>query len=406
MILVHGKGNGVKGCSRASIRGRNCKQCPVLRGLAKDRLAYRAWLPPLPSQNGAPSVAVISAKNNGVAIVKTCKRLVTTLISSKASIICAGCLIDLCSSKKRRPGGGNEIQKKSGALNVKTLVLFFLLLAHGLGAQERQTDPTWLHRYLPDVSETKAGLTSPTCHYRAMFGEGDKENRAFQTVTRFGEVSLDRHGNCETVFYDREEEIYFVVEGAGMLHYQNQVQALRKHDFTYLPPGVKHSIANHSDQPLRVLVMGFKIPSSISIGAPTPYPKIANLEDAKEETVSGHPNSVLYKLLIGLHTGKRDLIDEAYVMNSFFWMDFAPGGTNWPHHHEAAEEIYLVVDGHGEIVAGGGTDGVEGRHAAKAGDAYYFRPNCTVGFYNQDKPGAKAYILAVRSRVPMHEDEE
>jgi len=46
------------------------------------------------------------------------------------------------------------------------------------------------------------------------------------------------------------------------------------------------------------------------------------------------------------------------------------------------------------------------RYAAKAGDAYYFRPNCTVGFYNQDKPGAKAYILAVRSRIPLHEDEE
>ena len=87
-------------------------------------------------------------------------------------------------------------------------------------------------------------------------------------------------------------------------------------------------------------------------------------------------------------------------------MDFAPGGTNWPHHHEAGEEIYLVMEGQGDMVAGGGMDGVEGRHPAKAGDAYYFRPNCTVGFYNQGKAGAKAYILAVRSRVPLHEDEE
>ena len=289
---------------------------------------------------------------------------------------------------------------------MRKLLLFFLLLALGLRAQERHTDPTWLHRYVPDVSETKALLGSPTCHYRAIFGEGDKDNRSFQTVTRFGEVSLERQASCQTVSYERQEEIYFVVEGSGMLHYQDQVLPLRKHDFTYLPPGVKHSIANVSDQPLRVLVMGFKIPSSISIAAPMPSPKIANLEDAREETVSGHPNSVLYKLLIGLHSGKRDLIDQAYVMDSFFWMDFAPGGTNWPHHHEAAEEIYLVMDGQGEIVAGGGVDGVEGRHAAKAGDAYYFRPNCTVGFYNQDKPGAKAYILAVRSRVPLREDEE
>jgi len=295
---------------------------------------------------------------------------------------------------------------ESGALKVRKLLLFSLLLTQVLRAQEHPVDPTWLHRYVPDLAETKADLTSATCHYRPIFGEGDKENRSFQTVTRFGEVTLDAHGNCQTVVYDRQEEIYFVVEGAGMLHYEDQVQALRKHDFTYLPPGVKRSVSNQSDQPLRVLVMGFKIPSSISIGAPLPHPKIANLEDSKEQTVSGHPNSVLYKLLVGLRTGKRDLIDAAYVMDSFFWMDFAPGGTNWPHHHEFAEEIYLVVDGHGEIVAGSGMDGVEGRYPAKAGDAYYFRPNCTVGFYNQNQPGAKAYILAVRARVPLHEDEE
>ena len=289
---------------------------------------------------------------------------------------------------------------------MKKLLLMSLLLAYRLPAQEGKVDPTWLHRYVPELAETKGDLTSETCHYRAIFGEGDNENRGLQTVTRFGEVTLDAHGDCQTVAYDRQEEIYFVVEGAGVLHYEDQVQALRKHDFTYLPPGAKHSISNNSGQPLRVLVMGFKVPSSISIGAPLPHPKIANLEDAKEETVSGHPNSVLYKLLAGLRTGKRDLIDEAYVVSSFFWMDFAPGGTNWPHHHEAAEEIYLLVDGQGEIVAGSGMDGVEGRYPAKSGDAYYFRPNCTVGFYNQNKPGAKAYILAVRARIPLHEDAE
>ncbi len=288
----------------------------------------------------------------------------------------------------------------------RLLLLATLLLACSLRAQDRPTDPTWLHRYVPDVTETKADLASPTCHYRPIFGEGDKDNRSLQTVMRFGEITLDAHGNCQPVVYDRQEEIYFVVEGAGMLHYQDEVQALRKHDFTYLPPGAKHSISNDSEQPVRVLVMGFKIPASISIALPMQHGKVASLEDAKEETVSGHPNSVLYKLLIGLHTGKRDLIDEAYMMDSFFWMDFAPGGTNWPHHHPAAEEIYLVIDGQGEMVAGGGTDGVEGRHAAKAGDAYYFRPNCTVGFYNQNKPGAKAYILAVRARVPLRKDAE
>jgi mannose-6-phosphate isomerase-like protein (cupin superfamily) len=297
---------------------------------------------------------------------------------------------------------------------VKKLLLALLLLTQGLRAQEHPVDPTWLHRHLPALAETKADLSSPTCHYRPIFGEGDKDDRSLQTVARFGEVTLDAHGNCQTVVYDRQEEMYFVIEGAGTLHYilrdivpeKDQAHALRKHDFTYLPPGVKHSISNPSDQPLRVLVMGFKIPTSMAVGAPMPHPKVANLEDANERTVSGHPNSVLYKLLIGLRSGKRDLMDEAYVMDSFFWMDFAAGGTNWPHHHPAAEEIYLVIDGQGEMVAGSGADGVEGRYPAKAGDAYYFRPNCTVGFYNRNKPEAKAYILAVRARVPLQEDEE
>jgi mannose-6-phosphate isomerase-like protein (cupin superfamily) len=303
---------------------------------------------------------------------------------------------------KRR--AGTKFIVESGTL--KKLLLFAVLLTQCLRAQDRPVDPTWLHRYVPDLAETKADLTSETCHYRPIFGEGDKENRSLQTVARFGEVTLDAHGNCQAVLYDRQEEIYFVVEGGGVLHYEDQVQALRKHDFTYLPPALKHSLSNDSGEPLRVLVMGFKIPSSISISTPLAHPKVANLEDAKEETVSGHPASVLYKLLAGLRTGKRDLVDEAYVMDSFFWMDFEPGGTNWPHHHEAAEEIYLVIDGQGEMVAGSGMDGVEGRYPAKAGDAYYFRPNCTVGFYNQNKPGTKAYILAVRARVPLHEDEE
>jgi len=289
---------------------------------------------------------------------------------------------------------------------LKQLLLFFFLLTVGLRAQDHPVDPTWLHRYVSELVEAKSDLASETCHYRPIFGEGDKDNRSLQTVARFGEVTLDAHGSCQTVTYDRKEEIYFVIEGIGLLHYEDQVHGLRKHDFTYLPPGAKHSISNNSDQPLRVIVMGFTIVKSISINTPFPNPQVANLEDAKEENVSGHPNSVLYKLLAGLHSEKRDLIDEAYVMDSFFWMDFTPGGTNWPHHHEAAEEIYLVIDGQGEMVAGSGMDGVEGRYPAKAGDAYYFRPNCTVGFYNQDKPGAKAYILAVRARVPLHEDEE
>jgi mannose-6-phosphate isomerase-like protein (cupin superfamily) len=285
------------------------------------------------------------------------------------------------------------------------LVLLLLVLASELAAQVRQVDPTWLHRYVPHVGEARVDFTSGTCHYKPIFGEADTENRIMRSVARFGEVTLDARGKCQAALYDRQEEIYFILEGKGVLRYGDQTYAMRPNDFTYLAPGVKHSIENSSEQVLRVLVMGFKIPPSISIST-SPEPKIVNMDDLKEETVEGHPTSVLYKLLLGPRTGKRDAIDQAYVVTSFFLMDFAPDGTNFPHHHEVAEEIYLVLDGQGEMAAGSGNDGIEGRYPANAGDAYYFRPNCTVGFYNQNKPGAKAHILAVRSRIPLPKDED
>ena len=284
--------------------------------------------------------------------------------------------------------------------------LFLLLISASLLAQDRKVDPTWLHRYLPTLSETKSDLTSATCHYKPIFGAGDTDTRTLRTVSRFAEVSVDAQGQCQNVSYDREEEIDFVLQGRGTLQYGDQTHPLRANDFVYLAPGSKHWITNNSSEALRVLIMGFKIPSRIALGATSQPLKIINLNDVKEETVEGHPTSVLYKLLVGPRSGKRDAIDQAYVVTSFFWMNFAPGGTNFPHHHETAEEIYLVVEGEGEMVAGSGMDGVEGRYPAKAGDAYYFRPNCTVGFYNQNKPGAKAYILAVRSRIPLSGEED
>jgi mannose-6-phosphate isomerase-like protein (cupin superfamily) len=280
-----------------------------------------------------------------------------------------------------------------------------VLLSCDLFSQEWKVDPTWLHRYVPTLTQG-GDLAAMACRYKPIFGEGDSENRIMISVARFEEVTLDAHGGCPISLYDHEEEIYFVLEGKADLHYSGQTYAMRANDFTYLPPGVKHSVTNSSDRPARVLVMGFKIPSSVSIVPPSPKPKIVNLDEVKEQTVEGHPSSVLYKLLLGMRTGKRDAIDDAYVVTSLFWMDFAPGGTNFPHHHPSAEEIYLLLEGEGVMVAGGGTDGIEGRHPAKAGDAYYFRPNCTVGFYNQNKPGAKAYILAVRSQIPLRRDEE
>ena len=129
---------------------------------------------------------------------------------------------------------------------------------------------------------------------------------------------------------------------------------------------------------------------------------VSDIDGAPKQVVGNHPPSTLYQLLMGDTKSRRDRIAAGHVLTSLFIMEIAPGGTNSPHHHEREEEIYLLLEGEGEMVAGGGMDGVEGKHPAKAGDAYFFRLNCTVGFYNSNAPGAKtARILAVRSLFPF-----
>lgn len=280
--------------------------------------------------------------------------------------------------------------------------LLLLLAALPLAGAERTVDPTFLHRYLPDVREQKADITTATCHYKPIFGAGDSQPNIPRSVARFGEISIDAGGNCETVAYPREEHVYVVLDGSGTLDYASQKLAVRKHDFLYLPPGLRHAMTSASGA--RVIIIGFKIPERARIVSSPLAPSIANFDGLKWQAVSGHPDSVLYQLLMGDKNSKRDKIAAGEVLTSLFIMEFEPGGTNFPHHHDKAEEVYLVLDGSGDMVAGGGIDGVEGRQPARAGDAYFFRLNCTVGFYASTNASPKARILAVRSLYPFSKE--
>ena len=264
-------------------------------------------------------------------------------------------------------------------------------------AADRTVDPTFLRRSLAEVRAAASDVTTASCRYKPIFGTGDADAKILRGIVRFGEIDVDGGGACEVVKYAAEEQIYVILDGAGTVVYGEGKVPVRKHDFLYLPPGVAHSLA--AGAPLRAIVMGFRVAGGASASAPA-KPEVANIEDVKTQTVGGHPDSVLYRLLMGDTTSKRDRIAAAQVMTSLFVMEFAPGGTNFPHHHETEEEIYLVMSGRGEMVAGGGMNGVEGRFAAKPGDAYFFRLNCTVGFY-ASKDGEPPRILAVRSRFPF-----
>jgi mannose-6-phosphate isomerase-like protein (cupin superfamily) len=267
-----------------------------------------------------------------------------------------------------------------------------LLMLSLLSAAERKVDPTFLHHSVSDVQ--------PVAGYRALFGAGAEPSPIVRGVARFGELTVEPGASSKAARYASEEQAWVILAGSGSMSYGGEKVPVRKNDFFYIPPAIEHSLSCNAGAACRAMIMGFKIPAGAEIHSPARL-DVANIDDVKLQTVGGHPDSVLYRLLMGDTTSKRDRIAAGHVLTSLYVMEFAPGGTNFPHHHETEEEIYVLLSGKGEMVAGGGMEGIEGRHPAKPGDAYFFRLNCTVGFYADKEGKEQARILAVRSRFPF-----
>ena len=284
------------------------------------------------------------------------------------------------------------------------MIIRSLAASFALAAALAAADPTFLRRCTADVDPKPDDLISDTSRgasYQPFFGSGDAQARQLKGIARYGELTVAPDGTSAVVSYPAEEQIYYILSGNGALIYGDQKAAVKPDDFMYLPPGVKHGIANQASRPLRLLVMGFKIPSGTTVTPPANL-MLANAADVNLVPVAGHGPTSLFKLLMGTTQSTRDKLAAANQMVSLFIMDFAPGGTNIPHHHEMEEEIYYILRGKGDMVAGGGADGNEGRFAARQGDAYFIRLNTTVGFYSGSKEGEPHdLVLAVRSRFPF-----
>jgi mannose-6-phosphate isomerase-like protein (cupin superfamily) len=290
----------------------------------------------------------------------------------------------------------HEAESRHHAVRLVALLIgiFCTLLLH---ANDRKIDPTFLYRDTSAVGEKKLDISTKTCHYRALFGQGDSNTSVVVGVARYGEAVIDPNGVCGLVQYPDEDQVYVVLEGTGSVKYGDAIVSLKKEDYLYIPSTIAHALSNKSDKPLTVIIMGFRT-KGFEKAQPPPQPLKANIEDVPTTTVSGHPDSTRYRLLMGDVDSKRDRIAAGRVLTSLFLMEIAPGGTNFPHHHEREEEIYLVLSGHGVMVAGSGMDGIAGRHPVKAGDTYFFRLNCTVGYYSAAEVTSR--ILAVRSWYP------
>jgi len=258
----------------------------------------------------------------------------------------------------------------------------------------------YLKRSLSAITEVRMELSSPSAHYSPMFGAGGDSSDIIKGLRRFGYLSVDPSGRSNNARYPDEEHVLFVLEGTGIINYNRKEVPVCRNDFIYLPRGTKFGFSNAREKKLSVLIMGFRIMPD-SILKPSKRFMIASADEVPLQVLGSHGPTTQFQLLLGTTESTRDRLAAACQVNSLFIMDFAANGTNIPHRHEDEEEIYFILKGNGEIVAGEPSDGKENRHPSGEGDAYFFSPGTLIGFYSENTEGKEhARILAVRFKYP------
>ena len=286
--------------------------------------------------------------------------------------------------------------KKYRRMKILRLSFFSIILLAGTINAESQ----YLRRSLASLSEASMELSTSSAHYFPMFGIGSDSSGIIKGLSRYGNLIIDPSGESKYLKYPDEEIVICILDGTGNLNYVKDEVPVSMNDFIYIPEGMSFSLSNPRERKLSVIVMGFRIMPGNSV-KPSSRMMIANADEVPFQVLGSHGPTTTFQLLLGTTESTRDKLAAACQVTSLFVMDFAARGTNIPHRHDDEEEIYLVLRGKGDIVAGETDDGKELRHPSVKGDAYFFSPKTLIGFYSGNSECEEhARILAVRFKYP------
>ena len=146
--------------------------------------------------------------------------------------------------------------------------------------------------------------------------------------------------------HSKMTEIYFVLDGEGILYFGDRALQAGNWSYIVLPPNTPHKLRNIGESDLEHLV--FAIP-------PFDSNDVELLEDSLKETIpekfsydkppiTALDGALIYELI---SKDERERLDVALALG------FLPQGRKAvPHYHKISEELYYVTNGIGKVKVG------------------------------------------------------
>jgi mannose-6-phosphate isomerase-like protein (cupin superfamily) len=95
-----------------------------------------------------------------------------------------------------------------------------------------------------------------TCILRTFFY---KSNPLRSNILWINETVVEGGKTIEPHSHKSEEEIWYIIEGNGVMHIDNESRTVGPRDIIYTPPKHTHSITNNTQKPLRFINIGAKV---------------------------------------------------------------------------------------------------------------------------------------------------
>lgn len=144
--------------------------------------------------------------------------------------------------------------------------------------------------------------------------------------------------------HSRMNEVYFVLDGEGLLFYGDKSIIAKKGTYLMLPPKTPHKLRNTGNSDLEHLVFAIPPfdPNDVELLDDFANEKeVPETFDYEKPPITALDGALIYELI---SPNERNRLDVALAVG------FLPKGKRAiPHYHKISEEIYYVSSGSGKV---------------------------------------------------------